>query len=222
MVRRKSALLASRTVPLWSEQVLPRVMDVALDTAATRRLRRLALSAARGVVVELGYGSGTNLRLYPPAVESVLAVEPSAVARRLAAAKEGASAIPVRHVGLDGAALPLGDGCADTVVSTFTLCTIPDLDAALHEISRVLRPGGELLFLEHGLSERATTARWQRRLTRVQQRAFGGCHLERAIDVRIRSAGFTVPRLTRVAVPALRPLGALYLGSATPRAADGA
>ncbi len=165
-------------------------------------------------MVELGYGSGTNLPRYPTAVDSVLAVEPSAVARRLAARREQISPIPVRHVGLDGASLPLPDHSVDTVVSTFTLCTIGDLDAALSEVARVLRPDGQFLFLEHGLAEHPKVQRWQRRLTGIQQRVFAGCHLERAIDDRIRRAGFTITTLSMERVTVLWPLAPLYWGGA--------
>lgn len=136
----------------WSEQVVPRITHAALGTRAVRAVRSRALVGAHGEVVELGFGSGPNLGVYPPAVTSVLAVEPSPVARRLAGPAIAASSVPVRHVGLDGEDLPLDDDSADTVVSTFTLCTIPDLPRALGEVRRVLRPGGTFLFLEHGLA----------------------------------------------------------------------
>ena len=139
-------------VTVWSEQVVPRVTDLALGRPPVRRLRERALAPARGIVVDLGSGSAPNLPLLPPAVTRVLAVEPSALARRLAAPRIAAAGVPVEHVGLDGAALPLADASADTVVSTFTLCTIPDLDGALAEVRRVLRPDGQFLLLDHGLS----------------------------------------------------------------------
>ncbi|MDD7966696.1 class I SAM-dependent methyltransferase [Actinomycetospora lemnae] len=201
---------------LWTEHVVPRIVDVALGGEDVRALREQAVARARGEVVELGFGSGPTLPLYPAAVTSVRAVEPSTVARRRGARRIAAAPIPVEHVGLDGADLDLPDDSADTVVSTFTLCTIPDVDRALREVRRVLRPGGQLLFLEHGLSPDARTARWQHRLDGLQQRLAGGCHLTRSVDGLVRDAGLTV---TDVAHPSLRapgPMAHLYLGAATP------
>ncbi|GAA4865175.1 class I SAM-dependent methyltransferase [Actinomycetospora straminea] len=203
-------------MPFWTEHVVPRIVDVALGGADVRALRERAVARARGEVVELGFGSGPTLPLYPAAVTSVRAVEPSAVARRRGSRRIAAAGIPVEYVGLDGAYLDLPDASADTVVSTFTLCTIPDVDRALREVRRVLRPGGQLLFLEHGLSPEPRTARWQHRLDGLQQRLAGGCHLTRPVDRLVRDAGLTV---TDVAHPSLRapgPMSYLYLGAATP------
>jgi ubiquinone/menaquinone biosynthesis C-methylase UbiE len=130
--------------------------------------------------VELGFGSGPNVTLYPAAVERVLAVEPSEGARSLARKRmAGVAHPPVEFVGLDGARLPVGDASADAVLSTFTLCTIPDIDAAMHEIVRVLRPGGALHFVEHGRSADPDVYRRQVRFEPVQRRIAGGCHLTR-------------------------------------------
>lgn len=202
---------------VWSEQVVSRVTNLALGRPPVRRLRRQALAPARGVVVDLGSGSGPNLPLLPPAVTRVLAVEPSPVARRMAARRTAAVGVPVEHVGLDGATLPLDDGSVDTVVSTFTLCTIPDLDSALAEARRVLRPDGALLVLDHGLSPNPAVARWQRRLTGVQQRLFAGCHLERDIAGRIERAGFTVDALEPVAIPGPSVLNHVVTGRCAAR-----
>jgi ubiquinone/menaquinone biosynthesis C-methylase UbiE len=201
---------------LWSEHVVPRVTDLALGTADVRAVRARAVERARGEVVELGFGSGPTLPVYPAAVTSVRAVEPSAVARRLGARRMAATSIPVQHVGLDGADLDLPDATADTVVSTFTLCTIPDVERALREVRRVLRPGGVFLFLEHGLSPEPSTARWQHRLDGLQQRLFAGCHLTRPIDVLVRDAGLTVTDLEHESLRGPGPMSYLYLGVATP------
>ena len=205
---------------LWTEHVVPRLVDLALGGEDVRALRERTVSRARGEVVELGFGSGPTLPLYPAAVTSVRAVEPSAVARRRGAGRIAAAPIPVDYVGLDSsdpsADLDLPDDCADTVVSTFTLCTIPDVDRALREVRRVLRPGGQLLFLEHGLSPDPRTARWQHRLDGLQQRVAGGCHLTRPIDGLVRDAGLTVTDLTHDHLRAPGPMSYLYLGAATP------
>ena len=200
----------------WSEHVVPRITDVALGTSDVRDLRARVVSRARGEVVELGFGSGPTLPLYPPSVTSVRAVEPSAVARRLARRRIARSSLPVEHVGLDGADLALPDACADTVVSTFTLCTIPDVGRALREVRRVLRPDGRFLFLEHGLAPDPRTARWQHRLDGLQQRLFAGCHLTRPIDDLVRAAGLTVTDLQHESVRGPGPMSYLYLGAATP------
>lgn len=200
----------------WTEHVVPRLVDVALRGDEVRALRERVVSRARGEVVELGFGSGPTLPLYPAAVTSVRAVEPSAVARRRGARRIAEASIPVEHVGLDGADLDLPDDSADTVVSTFTLCTIPDVDRALREVRRILRPGGRLLFLEHGLSPDPRTARWQHRLDGFQQRVAGGCHLTRPIDGLVRDAGLTVTDLAHDRLPAPGPMAYLYLGAATP------
>lgn len=201
---------------LWTEHVVPRLVDVTLGTEEVRALRARAVAPARGEVVELGFGSGPTLPLYPAAVTSVRAVEPSAVARRRGSRRIAEASIPVEHVGLDGADLALPDDSADTVVSTFTLCTIPDAVRALREVRRVLRPGGQLLFLEHGLSPDPRTARWQHRLDGLQQRLAGGCHLVRPIDGLVREAGLTVTALEHDSMRGPGPMSYLYRGVATP------
>ena len=198
----------------WTEQVVPRATHVALGTRGVRSLRRKAVAGAIGEVVELGYGSGLTLAVYPPAVTAVLAVEPSPVARTMARGVEVAATIPVRHVGLDGAHLDLPDASADTVVSTFTLCTIPDLPRALAEVRRVLRPGGRFLFLEHGLDPDPRVARRQRRASPLQQRVVGGCHLDRDPAVAVRDAGLTLASLVHRRMAGPGALSYLSLGAA--------
>jgi ubiquinone/menaquinone biosynthesis C-methylase UbiE len=145
-------------------------------------------------VVEIGFGSGLNLPAFPPEVELVYAVEPAATARRIAEARIAASHVRVEHVGLDGQAIPLPDASCDGALSTFTLCTIPDVEAALTEVRRVLRPGGRFHFLEHGLSPDEGVARWQHRLEPIQKRVADGCHLTRDPAALVRAAGFEVER----------------------------
>ena len=132
---------------------------------------------------------------YPAAVTSVAAVEPADVGWKLAAERVRAATVPIERVGLDGQSLPLPDDSCDTALSTWTLCTIPDVTAALHEVRRVLRPGGTLHFVEHGLAPDDKVQRWQHRLDPVQQRVFGGCHLTRRIPDLLTDAGFAISEL---------------------------
>lgn len=207
---------------MWSDEVVPRLTDAVLGTAEVRRLREETMSGLRGEVVEVGFGSGLNAALYPPGVRRVMALEPSAVATRLAAKRIDAATAPIELVGLDAQQLPLESSSVDAAVSTFTLCTIPDARRALAELHRVLRPGGTFHFLEHGLSPVAAVARWQRRLDPLQQRMAAGCHLDRPIDRLVEEAGFSMGALRNDELPGpriLRPFGYLYLGVATKSAA---
>jgi len=143
-------------------------------------------------MVEIGFGSGLNIPFYPAAVTSVAAVEPCDVSWRLAGERLRASNVPVLRSGLDGQSLPFDDNSFDAALSTWTLCSIPDVAAALSELRRVLKSGGTLQFLEHGLAPDEGVRRWQRRLDPVQQRIAGGCHLTRPIVDLLEAAGFTV------------------------------
>lgn len=150
------------------------------------------MAGLSGDVVEIGFGSGLNVPHYPETVSRVAAVEPSGVAWKLAADRVSASAVPVERAGLDGQALPFENDTFDSALSTWTMCTIPDLDAALAELRRVLRQDGTLHFVEHGLAPDEPVARWQRRLEPVQMKLFGGCHLTRPIVPMIENAGFVI------------------------------
>ncbi len=136
----------------YEEQILPRVTDRALRGNEAARLRVRVTAGLSGEVLEVGFGSGLNMPYYPPAVQRVRAVDPSAVARKLAVQRVAASTVPVEYIGVDARALPLEDASVDCVVSVLTLCTIPAVDRALAEIRRVLRPAGAFHFMEHGLS----------------------------------------------------------------------
>jgi len=207
--------LGARLARWYTEQVVPRGTDLLLGGRRMQPLRRPTVEQAAGVVVEFGFGSGPNLPLYPPAVTTVLAVEPSAVARRRAAPRlAGRPDLEVRFVGLDGACVPLPDGVADTVVSTFTLCTIPDVAAALAEAARLLRPGGRLLFLEHGRSQDPRVARRQERLEPWQRRLAGGCHLTREPARLVAAAGFELESVQRFRIPGPRVLTEMTRGTA--------
>ena len=148
--------LADGGMGFYEEQILPRVTDRALRGNEAARLRVRVTAGLSGEVLEVGFGSGLNMPYYPPAVQRVRAVDPSAVARQLAAERVAASTVPVEYIGVDAQALPLEDASVDHVVSVLTLCTIPAVDRALAEIRRVLRPAGAFHFMEHGLSPQET------------------------------------------------------------------
>lgn len=174
---------------------MPRLVDVVCGQRGFASLRRATCADLAGEVLEIGFGSGLNLGLFPAAVERVLAVEPSRRARDLAAERIAASPVPVEFVGDDAQRLALADASVDAVVCTWTLCTIPDARRALGEIARVLRPGGALHFVEHGLAPDERVARWQRRLTPLQRRVAGGCRLDRPIADLVTAAGLEVESL---------------------------
>lgn len=181
----------------YEDQVLPRFIDKACGLKAFRPVRERVVSGVDGTVLELGFGSGHNVPHYPDGVERLLAVDPATVGRKLAADKVAAAPFPVDYVGLDGASLPVDDATVDHVVSTFTLCTIPDVERALDEVRRVLKPGGTLRFLEHGRSPDDKVARWQDRWNPAQKALFGGCHVNRAIDRIVEDGGLRVDALER-------------------------
>lgn len=197
---------------VYEHQVLPRVIDVVCANRRMEEVRRRALEGLHGTVLEIGFGSGANVPVYPPEVERVLAVEPSEVARRLATRRLRGSDVPVEVIGLDGQSLPADDGSVDCVLSTFTLCTIPDATVALRECRRVLRAGGRLFFLEHGLADDERVARRQRRFTPLQRRIAGGCELDRPIDHLVTGAGFELERLFRFTLPGPKTMNQMYAG----------
>ena len=176
----------------YRERVLPRFVDRVCGDRRLAPLRERVCAGLSGEVVELGFGSGTNVPYYPAAVTRVRAVEPADLAWRIAAPRVAGSSVPVERVGSDAQQLPLGDDSADAALVTFTLCTVPDPLAALEELRRVLVPGGRLHFLEHGRAPDAAVRKWQRRVEPVQKRLAGGCHLTRPIVDLVEQAGFTV------------------------------
>jgi len=177
---------------LYGEQVLPRIVDLACNMKVARPQRQKTCEGLRGEVVEIGFGSGLNVAYYPPEVTRVAAVEPSDTAWKLAGKRVGSSPVPVQRSGLDGQSLPFEDDTFDAALSTWTMCTIPDIEAALRDVRRVLKPGGRLHFVEHGLAPDTGVQRWQHRLEPLQKRLFGGCHLTRPITDLVTRAGFTI------------------------------
>jgi ubiquinone/menaquinone biosynthesis C-methylase UbiE len=200
---------------LWQEHVVPRIVDKACDTADVHEARARVCAGLHGDVLEIGFGSGLNVRHYPSTVTGVWAVDPSAVARRLGSQRITASRVPVEMAGLDGQRLDLPNDRFDSALSTYTLCTIPDPDAALSEVLRVLIPGGTFRFIEHGRSPDSAVLTWQRRLEPVNRRVAGGCHLTRQIDELVTSAGFEIEALdTYYAAKGPKPFGWIFEGSA--------
>jgi ubiquinone/menaquinone biosynthesis C-methylase UbiE len=180
---------------LYGEQVLPRIINVACGLKGAQPLRRRVCEGLEGDVVELGFGSGLNVPFYPAAVKRVAAVEPADVGWKLAEKRLRATSVPVERSGLDGQSLPFADNSYDAALSTWTLCTIPDVAAALSEVRRVLKPGGTLHFVEHGLAPDERVRRWQHRFEPMQKKVFGGCHLTRPVVDLLTAAGFTITDL---------------------------
>jgi SAM-dependent methyltransferase len=192
-------------VGFYREHILPRLVDRACGTAGMTSWRVGVSEGLRGRVVEIGFGSGLNVEHYPAEVDIVFAVEPAEVARRLAERRVASSSVRVEHVGLDGQSIPLASDSCDAALSTFTLCTVPDPGLVLSELRRVVRPGGELHFLEHGLAPDPDVVAWQRRLEPLQRRLADGCHLTRDIPVLIADAGFVVDRIEQRYAKGPRP-----------------
>jgi SAM-dependent methyltransferase len=203
----------------YNERILPRITEFSCSDRSTGPWRDQVCAGATGDVLGVGFGSGTTLAHYPPAVRRVLAVEPSDVAWRRASRKFAAFGRPVERIGPDGAGLDLPDDSVDTVVSSFTMCTIPDLESALAEMRRVLRPGGSLHFVEHGLSPDADVAARQHRWTPRWGKIAGGCHLDRDIPALVEGAGFNLSDLETRYLPGpamSKPFGWISVGRAEP------
>lgn len=203
---------------LWENQLLPRLIDWGMDNPVLKKERATALASASGRVLEVGFGSGLNLEHYPVGkVTALVAVEPNARAVQIAAPRIESVDFPVEVIVLEGECIPCPDESFDTVVSTFTLCTIPGVSDALAQLRRVLKPGGTFLFLEHGRASEAHVHRWQDRVNPLQKTLFGGCHLNREIDVLVDEAGFEVTDLERYYARGPKVMSYFYRGQAKPK-----
>ena len=192
---------------LYDQHVLPHLIDFACGMGAVMKTRAQIVPQAEGRVLEIGIGSGLNLSFYDPAKVSVIVgVDPSAAMQKLAQQRAAQISIPVEMIALELGQIQAADASFDSIVCTFTLCTIPDADAALQEMRRVLKPGGKLLFSEHGLAPDLPVVRWQKRLTPLWKPFSGGCHLNRDIPALIRAGGFNIGQLDSSYLKGPRPM----------------
>ena len=201
---------------LYSKYLLPKLTELAMRSQTLRPERARWVPLARGVVLEVGVGSGLNVPIYSGAVRKLYALDPSKELLRMARSRAARANFPVEFLCRPAAAIPLADGWVDDIVTTWTLCTIPDPVAALHEMRRVLRPEGRLIFIEHGRSPDPAVVRWQDRLTPLWRRMAGGCHLNRPIDRLLRSGGFGALEMSTGYVAGPRMGSYLYRGIARP------
>ena len=201
---------------LYTRYVLPRVIHLACGTKPAMRQRAKVIPGARGRVLEVGIGSGLNLGFYDPErVERVHGIDPAPEMLGMAAKAAASAEIAVELVPGGGEEIPFGDRSFDTVVITYTLCTIPEPVDAVREMARVLRPGGRLLFCEHGLAPDEGVRRWQRRIDPLWGRLGGGCHLDRDIPALLLAGGLRIASLETMYLPGWRPATFNYWGEAT-------
>lgn len=200
----------------YQRHILPPLLHLAMRQSALRPFRQRVIGAAEGRVLEIGCGSGLNLPLYGAAVRTVIALDPSAELLRMARDRAVGASIPVELLEASAEAMPIDTGSVDTVVTTWTLCSIADAPRALSELRRVLKPGGALLFVEHGRAPEPGVARWQDRLDPLWHRVAGGCHLNRKMDALITDNGFSIDMLVNTRLPGPRTHTFLYEGRARP------
>jgi ubiquinone/menaquinone biosynthesis C-methylase UbiE len=202
-------------VSFYHHYIFPPLLDLAMSSQLLRKPRARTLAPARGRILEIGFGTGMNLGFYPPGVRRIEAIDPDLDLDRYSQPRIEASRMDVDFHHLDAEHLPFDDASFDTVVSTLTLCSIPDVVHALGEIHRVLRPGGQFLFLEHGRAPQPRLARWQDRLTPLWKPLGGGCHLNRPVGELVTGAGLRLDAVRRYYLPAVpRILGFMTEGVA--------
>ena len=201
----------------YEDHVLPHLIDLACSTKPARKQREKIVHLAEGDVLEIGFGSGLNLPYYDSLnVRKVFGLEPSAGMRRKARRNIEASGLDVELIDLPGEDIPLEPNCVDTVIVTFTLCSIDAVSAALEGMRRVLKPGGKLLYCEHGAAPDRKVRRWQERLNPGWKRVSGGCNMNRDIPRLIEGTGFRVTADERMYIPGPKILSYNYWGIAKP------
>ena len=200
---------------VYKRWIVPRLLDLAMRNRLLDHYRHQTIASARGLVLEVGVGSEVNLPIYCGAVTRVVGLDPSPELLRLASKRSADMVVPVSLLRGSAEHDPFADAVFDTIVMTWTLCSIPNPIAALTEMRRVLRPGGRLIFVEHGLSPEIRTARWQHWLTPYWKRISGGCHLDRKTDDLIRRAGFQIEAVETDYMKGPKPWTFMYQGSAT-------
>ncbi len=196
----------------YDQYILPRVLDLAMRNKAIAPFRERVIAQAAGRVLEVGAGSGLNLPLYKSQAKEVIALDTHP--KLLSMLRKQRADIEVRSLRASAEAIPLDRGSVDTVVTTWTLCSIPDVQKALREMRRVLKPGGQLLFVEHGLAPEEDVQKWQHRLTPFWKRIAGGCHLDRPIAQLIEGAGFQQDAMVTRYIAGPRPMTFMYEGRA--------
>ena len=200
---------------IYERWIVPRLLDLAMGNRLLDHYRQQTIGSAQALVLEVGVGSGLNLPLYGPGVDRVVGLDPSPQLLRLASRRAADAVVPVSLLRGSAEHVPFADAVFDTIVMTWTLCSIPNPIAALTEMRRVLRPGGRLIFVEHGLSPETRIARWQHRLTPYWKQISGGCHLDRKTDDLIRAVGFQVDAVETGYMKGPKPWTFMYQGSAT-------
>lgn len=185
----------------YQERLMGSVLEFIMSRGIMMKQRAAVLEPVGGQVLEIGFGTGLNLPYYPAAVQRLTVLEPAVMLPETVQARLARAPFPVERLTLSAERIPLPDASQDYVVSTWTMCSIPDLSAALRELKRVLRPGGALVFIEHGRSPDGRIAAWQDRLDPLWSRAALGCHLNRPFDQYLRNAGFSVKDLEIFRLP---------------------
>jgi ubiquinone/menaquinone biosynthesis C-methylase UbiE len=198
----------------YQERIVPYLVQMAMRQETLGAYRERVVSGASGRILEVGIGSGINLRYYGDRAEHVIGLDPSAKLLEMAAEAERRSGLPVELVKGSAEMIPVEDKTIDTVLTTWTLCSIPDVSRALSEMRRVLKPNGRLLFVEHGLSPDEPVRRWQNRLNPIWRRVAGGCNLNRAVTQLIEVAGFRIERVDTGYMKGPRPMTFMYEGHA--------
>ena len=201
----------------YRERILPWLVHLSMRQRRLAPYRNRVVSGATGRVLEVGIGSGLNLPFYGDKVAQIIGLEPSPTLLGMANEAARKSQIPLRLVEGTAEAIPIENQSVDAVVTTWTMCSIPEIQSALLEMRRVLRPGGRLLFVEHGRAPEPGVRWWQDHLTPAWKHLSGGCHLNRAIEELIENAGFRIERLDKGYMQGPRPMTFMYEGSARPR-----